>query len=89
MDIQLNKLPYISFLWYQMEEQVKKYGNKEWKSEEEIRKYIRENNIREYRVIGHISAETAKKWERWNIGVLYVVSVGENYALCLEDGYVI
>ena len=32
MDIKLNNLPYnISFLWNQMEEQVKKYGDKEWK----------------------------------------------------------
>ena len=30
-----------------------------------------------------------KKWEGWNFGALYVVSAGENYALCLEDGYVL
>ena len=60
MDLQVSN-GRMSFLWNQMEEQIKLNGSKEFKTREEILEYMKD--IRECRVIGHISRETAKKWK--------------------------
>ena len=52
MDLQLSN-GRISFLWYQMEDQINRNGSKEFKTRDEIREYIKD--IHECRVIGHIS----------------------------------
>ena len=71
MDLQLSN-GRISFLWYQMEDQINRNGSKEFKTRNEIREYIKD--IHECRVIGHISEETAKNGKTENT---------ESYGLCL------
>ena len=91
MDLQYELPNYLSFNWDQMEEQISANGDREWNSREEILEYLREYSIPGYRVIGHISPETAKKWEGWRFGKLWVVSVNgtTTYFLCTEYGGIV
>ena len=87
MDLQLFN-GRISFLWYQMEDQINRNGSKEFKTRDEIREYIKD--IHECRVIGHISEETAKKWKDGEHGKLWVVSLhSDNYVFCLSCGIIV
>ena len=87
MDLQVSN-GRISFLWYQMEDQIKQNGSKEFKTREEILEYIKD--IEECRVIGHISEETAKEWKDVENGKLWVVSLhSDDYAFCLPCGMIV
>ena len=79
----------LKFTKEQVDEQIKEYGNREFKSEEEILEYIQKHPTERNRIIGHISKENIKMLYNLDIGKLCVVSLNRNFVLCNKYGYLI
>ena len=69
--------------------QVIEYGNKEWKSRKEVYTFLQNNRLQEWRVIGWISNNTAKKWENWDRGDLLLIAKGTEVKYVYSLGVVV
>ena len=77
----------VRFNFYQMQEQITKYGDRKIESVEEIQEAIQE--VPPFTVVGYITEEKGKEWKIQNyvVGITYIVSwVGNNYCYCLPGG---
>ena len=73
----------------EIQKQIIAYGHREWKSRKELYTFLQNNYLQEWRVIGFISNNTAKKWENWDCGDLWLIAKGTEVKYIYSLGIVV
>lgn len=60
-----------------------------WKDGAAIRKFCTSMEENPAAVVGHIEADTAKKWLDWGLGELFVVALRGSFVFCTSGGLVV
>jgi hypothetical protein len=63
---------------------------KEWNSRKELDSLVAKlDPDLGGKIVGHISADTAREWLDWKLGGLYVVGWNSCAVFCIEQGFVV
>ena len=56
--------------------EIMKYGDREWRSEKNLKEYLLENNFNKWRVVGWASSNTLKKWHNLPRDDMWIIAKG-------------